>query len=136
MQKQNPSEPIHEYYLSDAAPYQLSSANSPVRYSRGNRNEPWWFIEKPFFGTGTATLEKPQFNSSKNNNNNNDHRPHRQNLETLQHWWYSERPFASAPTTETTKPITKPNQSTIRRSRPERISEMSKLNFSTLDVSL
>jgi hypothetical protein len=138
IQRQNPSEFTHEYYLFDAAPHELSSAGSPVRYSRGNRNEPWWLIEKPFVETVPATLAKPQFSSS--NNGNNNHRPRRPSPETSQdHWWYSERPFTSAPlpqpTRDTPKPIAKPNQSTVRRSDRERISEISKLNLNTLDSS-
>jgi hypothetical protein len=139
IQRQNPSEFSNEYYLFDAAPYRLSSVDSPARHSRGHRNEPWWLIEKPFVETVPATIAKPQLNN--NNNGSNDHHPHTQNLETLDHhWWYSERPFTSAPlnppATETTKPITKPNQSTIRRSSQKRISEMSKLNLNALDTSL
>jgi hypothetical protein len=137
-QRQDPPQFANEYYLFDAAPYQVSAVNSPVRYSRGNRNEPWWLVEKPFIATLPATLEKPRFNSSGKNGDdegNNGHRPHREDLEALQHhWWYSERPFTSAPlppaSSEAARPTTKPKEAAIRRSREERISEISESDLS------
>jgi len=148
IQRQNPPGFRHEYYLTDSVPSVLSSADFPVRYPRGDRYQPWWLVEKPFFGAAPTTSNNSQFSSSSsssNNNNNNNHHPSPEMIHS--HWWYSERPFVSAPppspsparppsrsptpVRQTPKPITHIN-TTIRSPGQRRVSEISKLNPSAL----
>jgi hypothetical protein len=137
IQKQNPPQFTSQYHLLDAETHGIPSAGFPVRHSRGERNEPWWLIEKPFAETPPAPLQKPQ--PSNNNNWNTNHHPGISRPENLQnHWWYSGRPFSSEfppptplsqppPSPPTSKPITEPVHSPNRRKGQARISAISKL---------
>lgn len=134
IQKQNPPQFTSQYYLLGAETHGIPSAGVPVRHSRGDSNEPWWLIEKPFTETPPAPLQKPQ--SSNNNNGHTNHHPGISRPENFQnHWWYSERPFnppfppplSPPPPKPTPKPITEPVQPPNRRNGQERVSEISKL---------
>jgi hypothetical protein len=143
MQKQNQPQFTSQYYLFDAETHEMPSADFPVRYSRGDRNEPWWLIEKPFAVTPPAALQKPP-SRNENHGNNSHHQGTSRPGNLHNHWWYSERPFNSAPPpppppppppsspptplSPPPKPITQPLQSTSTRHGQERVSEISKLN--------
>jgi hypothetical protein len=134
IQKQNPPQFTSQYYLSDAGTHE---ADLPVRHARGERDEPWWLVEKPFTDTRPAPAQKPQ--SSNNNGNINHHHGISRPGNLQNHWWYSERPFTRSselpppppPSPPQAKPIpepiTEPVQSQIRGGE-KRISEISKLN--------
>jgi len=133
IQKQNPPQFTSQHYLFDTGTHEPPT-DSSVRHSRGDTNEPWWLIEKPFAEIPPAPLQKPQ--SSNNNNGNTNHHQGISRPGNLQNqWWYSERPFSSAirhppppPPSPSQKPITEPVYSQTRRNGQERISEISKLN--------
>jgi len=137
IRKQNPPQFTSQYYLFDAGTHEIPSTGFPVRHSRGDRNEPWWLIEKPFDETPPAPLQKPQY--SNNNNGNTNYQDGISRPGNLQNqWWYSERPFSSAlpqppppsppPNKPTPKPIIQPAISQNKRNSQTRISEISKLN--------
>jgi len=141
IQKQNPPQFTSQYYLFDAGTHEIPSADSSVRHSRGDTNEPWWLIEKPFAEIPPAPLQKPQ--SSNNNNGNTNHHQGISRPGNLQnHWWYSERPFRSAhpyppppsppqPNKQPPEPITQPVNTQNGRNGQARVSEISKLNPNT-----
>jgi hypothetical protein len=129
--QQNPPQFTSQYYPSDAGTLEMPSADFPVRHARGEKDGPWWLIEKPFTETQPAPEQKPQ---SSNNNENTNHNLGISRPGSLQnHWWYSERPFtpnSALPLPQTKpipKPITEPVQSQIRGGEA-RISEISELN--------
>lgn len=147
IQKQNPPQFTSQYYLIDAETHEMPSADFPVRYSRGDGNEPWWLVEKPFAEPPSAALQKQQ--SSNNNNGNNNHHQGTSRPGNLHnHWWYSERPFTSAPPpppppptslppppSTPPKPITEPVQFTITRRGQVRVSETKCNEYAKLATS-